>query len=304
VRASSQTYRDDIGVDESIEKAPNRKKPPSNTAQGKSSIGNGRARPPVGGDTRIIAQKWGRSRRPPPRANTTEGDSDSGSSDSSPDTDDEYRGSASPAGTSKSQRPIRSSQAQRDRKESGSDSDDEPLKRRPKATKSRDKRKRRNDNKVSPSKNAKSDTDDESDSEHDLTTDCGHYKGSLLRKISVEAIGNRLDRTIRKHGITKMTVQKLEAWWPKIKVAKVHNLDTRASYLFLHAVHVWWSRLSETVLEEGYRWPEGMGDTPAWLRSRIKEIHLSKAAASVRAERDMKTEGASISTDSVICLNG
>lgn len=146
------------------------------------------------------------------------------------------------------------------------------------------------------------DDDDESDSDGDLTASCTLYIGAHLRVLSVDVIGHRLSRAYRRHGLTKTTIQVLERWWPKTKVTTVHSFDTRHSYLLLHAVHVWWSRLLGIISEEGYKWPGGMGATSEWMLSRVREIVLQKEAAAERAERDMKTEGGSISTKAVICL--
>jgi hypothetical protein len=146
------------------------------------------------------------------------------------------------------------------------------------------------------------DDDDESDSDGDLTTSCNLYVGARLRVLSVDAIGHRLSRAYRRHGLTKTTIQVLERWWPNTKVTTVHSFDKRHSYLLLHAVHVWWSRLLGIISEEGYKWPGGMGATSEWMLSRVREIVLQKEAAAERAERDMKTEGGSISTKAVIHL--
>lgn len=238
----------------------------------------------------------------PRRSPSTGSDSESDSSDtgsesestqSGTDKEEDYRPSASPSPRG-SQRVIRSSQVQR----SGSDSESEDIssKRRALLAMIREKR-RKSARRAKVNKKASTDSEEESDSGEDLSTTCALYDGPRLRSLSVEVIKNRLDRAFRRHGLTKTTIQVLERWWPKTKVAKVHGFDTRQSYLLLNAVHAWWSRLLETIGEDGYKWPENMGVTPAWMLSRVREIVLQKEAAAERAERDMKTQGASIALD-------
>lgn len=147
--------------------------------------------------------------------------------------------------------------------------------------------------------------DDEKDRPNSTDDDSSSgYRGPHLRILSVRAINDRLNLSLRKWGISTSMINEWAAWWPKTTVAQYHKFDAACIYLLTWAVYVWWDRLWDQMSSLEYKWPESTGKIDrAMLLSRVKEIALIKEGAAVRGERDMRSSGKVISPDSVIKID-
>lgn len=124
-------------------------------------------------------------------------------------------------------------------------------------------------------------------------------RGPDITTLSTDALGKLLSRG---YASKHMTIPSLSCWWPKSIVKQDLDLDPAQVWILTKGVADWWKGLREfyereTTERETTEWEGDLTeDDKAYTRSLVAEIATLKEAQAIRAEREMKQSGKTVTS--------